>query len=584
MTTSGDAGTPPDCPNCGFGAPTGAFCVRCGHPLADAAAGGARRGFAAAPHERRLLPALASTLFPQLPRGSLATFRWALALGTALLVGLALGGLSPVALVAAATLVPTLMLVYLYDVDIYEDEPLRVVAVTMAWGVVAGIGVGVVGRLLDPAGSALLDQSTASSVLLRGVALPCLATALAIAGPLVLLPYRKFNDVLDGATFGVAAATCLVGGQVLTESSSVFGSGLRPVGLVWPWVVRVLELGLALPVLAGAAAGAAVGAIWLPHRAPVRDRGALGILGRPAVATAAAAALVCGGSLAQLAVGRATSLALLVALDALALLWLRQVVHLGLVQEAAEVPVGPALVCANCGRQTPRHSFCAHCGVSLLALPKPRPASGSREESGMTTAPDRAPIAHAGRAGASGARLLARRLLLIFGGAIAAIALATTLLVLAAAPGDLEPPCPSGPVGCEPSTRPPLVTRTPWRSTLYGFSLAYDDLRWRLVEESDTALVLRWRSDDSSPWSSQATLRVEGSAPAEPALMVERRLDALRSDIPDLALNDDPRREILNPQIAGRPGAGANACGTVATPQGGNASVDVVVLAAQQPG
>jgi hypothetical protein len=222
-------------------------------------------------------------------------------------------------------------------------------------------------------GSALVDEATASRILLRGLALPALATGLAIVGPLLLLPYRKFNDVLDGATFGVASASCLVGAQVLTQSSSSFAAGLRPVGEVWPWVVRVLELGLALPVLAGAAVGAAVGAIWLRHRAPVRDRDALGLLGRPTVAVAAATALVCAGSLVQLAVGRASALALLAALDALALVWLRQVIHLGLIQEAGEVPVGPALACANCGRETPRHSFCAHCGVSLLALPKPGP-------------------------------------------------------------------------------------------------------------------------------------------------------------------------------------------------------------------
>jgi hypothetical protein len=202
----------------------------------------------------------------------------------------------------------------------------------------------------------------------------------------------------------------------------------------------------------------------------------------------------------------------------------------------------------------------------------------------MTTAPIRAPIGHAARAGGSAPRLLARRLLLIFGGAIAVIALVTTLLVLAASPGAPEAPCPDGPVGCELPSRPPVVTRTPWRSSLYGFSLAYDQRRWSLVEESEGALVLSWRSQGSSPWSPQATLRIEGSAPAEPGRMVDRRLEALRSDIPDLARNDDPRREILSPAIAGRSGAAASACGTVATPQGGNASVDVVVLAAQQPG
>jgi hypothetical protein len=199
----------------------------------------------------------------------------------------------------------------------------------------------------------------------------------------------------------------------------------------------------------------------------------------------------------------------------------------------------------------------------------------------MTTAPARAPIAHASRAGATDVRLLARRLLLIFGAAVAAIALVTTLLVTLASPGAPEPPCPDGPVGCELPDRPPLVTRTLWRSSLYGFSLSFDQRRWSVAEQSGDALVLRWRTDESSPWSRQATLRIEGSAPAAPEALLERRLDALRDDIPDLAANEDPRRAILMPAIAGRDGDGASQCGSIATPQGGNASVDVVVLAAR---
>ena len=40
-----------------------------------------------------------------------------------------------------------MMVLYVWDVDVYEDEPLRVMAFTAAWGIVAGVIVG----LVDPA-------------------------------------------------------------------------------------------------------------------------------------------------------------------------------------------------------------------------------------------------------------------------------------------------------------------------------------------------------------------------------------------------------------------------------------------------
>ena len=64
------------------------------------------------------------------------------------------------------------------------------------------------------------------------------------------------------------------------------------------------------------------------------------------------------------------------ALAAVALLWLRRVLHLGLLEEAFEIEIGDEVVCANCGQPTRRHTFCGNCGISLHALPKrPREAA-----------------------------------------------------------------------------------------------------------------------------------------------------------------------------------------------------------------
>jgi hypothetical protein len=363
------------CANCRFDVPAGRYCVRCGDPLEGEQRA---RGFAAAPNERYMIPRLVSTIFPHLPRASLQTFRVALAIGTAVVVALAALRLLPIAVIAAAALVPLLTVLYFYDVDVYEDEPFRVTAVTIVWGIVAGVATGIVTEALSPSGAQLLVELTRATVI-RGLVIPFVAALLMLAGPLLLLRYRKFNDVLDGATFGAASAVAFTGAQVITQSTSFFTIGLRPVARITPWLFRVVELGVLLPLLTAGVIGGAAGALWMRYRAPVRDRGALGPLGRPPVSIALAIATLMGASLVQLRLGTYAAFAVLAVLTAGALLWLRRVIHVGLLQEAAEIPIGPDIVCANCGHATASHTFCQSCGISLRALPKERHRSAVLE-------------------------------------------------------------------------------------------------------------------------------------------------------------------------------------------------------------
>ena len=358
------------CPNCGHQVPEGTWCIRCGHALDGAARGGPGAGFAAAPNERAGSPRIVSTLFPQLPKADMDAFRLALGVGVAGVVALSAARLFPVAVIAAALLVPLLTVVYLYDVDVYEDQPFRVVAFTLAWGAVAGVAMGLLADAVTAAGADVAVEKESQDVLLRGVVFPLAAVALTLAGPLVLLPYRKFNDVLDGVTFGAACAVAFTSAQVITTSASLLEGGLRQDGEVLPWIARTLAMAAAQPVLAMAAVGAAAGAWWLRYRAPVKDRKALGILGNPIVATLLAAGLVVLGALGQPLLPVGWWLVELLVLDVVALLWLRRTIHLGLLQESEEIEVGPEIECPNCGARTAKHSFCSNCGIALAALPK----------------------------------------------------------------------------------------------------------------------------------------------------------------------------------------------------------------------
>lgn len=361
------------CNQCGNAVPRMQFCIRCGDPLGDEYAAQAmreqRRRFAAAPDERLNAVAVVSTLFPQLPRADMRSFRLAFAAGVAIVVGLALLGFFPVALVSAAVLVPLLMVLYLWVVDIYEDEPLSVIGATMLWGAASGAAFAFLTRGL--AGGSAFAAPNLADTLLAGVGLPILEALLMIAGPIVLLRWRSFNDVLDGATFGAASAVSFSGAQLIVQALPTLGAGLRPPGDPLPWVVQLMSLGVLQPIIAAGTIGAACAALWLRYRAPITDRAALGPLGNPPFALLGALLLLTVAGLAKTLLTLIPATLVLAVVALVAILWLRRALHLGLVQESREIDGQGTIRCANCGMVTPEHTFCGQCGISLRALPRP---------------------------------------------------------------------------------------------------------------------------------------------------------------------------------------------------------------------
>ncbi len=323
------------CPNCGHEVPERNFCIRCGAPLTADASASTR--FAAAPREHRLLPSYVSSLFPHLPQADMTHYRVAMAVGTLIVLGLGIAGLFPLALAAGALLVPALAALYLHDVNIYEDEPLLVIGFTLAWGAVAGALLAVLGHALAPSGIDQLATGHQPNGLVVVVLLPLLELVLAVAGPaLVLLPHRRFNDVLDGVTFGAATAAALSATEVIVSGYHLFGHGLAPGGSVLPWIWRLLTLRLALPILAMAATGAACGALWLRLRRREVDRRLLGPLGHPVIAFALRALLLIAAAAGQRWLPVGAWLVTLLVLDAIALVWLRLMIQVGLKEESAE--------------------------------------------------------------------------------------------------------------------------------------------------------------------------------------------------------------------------------------------------------
>ncbi len=543
-----------DCPTCGQPTPEGNFCVRCGAPLDRQLTRSRKRPeFAASPGERRGVPWLISTLFPQLPRHTVRHFRIALAAGTALVIVLGVLRLFPIALICAALLMPLLTVLYFYDVDIYESEPLWAASWTLIWGAVTGVLVGLLAKAVAPTGPSLIDKGSAAHVITGGVLLPALGVLVMLPGPIVLLRYRLFNETLDGAGFGAATAAMFAAAEAVVVGVDVLSGGVRPPGAAAPWVARLVSLAVATPVLAMSAIGAACAAIWLRYRAPVTDRNALGVLGAPPASVLVAAALIIAGAIGETFMAPGLWLAWLVVLDLVALVLLRRAMHVGLLEESAEKDIGPPERCANCGAMTDTHTFCSNCGVALKALPK-------------AGAPPRAGV-------------WARRRLVVYGLALTAIVAIGFLVAALAAPPAPKPKCKRGIACGNPPIAPQAVFAFPgytaWQSSGLGFSLRYNNRDWSIADQGADGVQLQ-----AGDGFSALIVRGAPASQASPAALLSAQASSLSGKLLGFARDTNPDDELLGTNLGLTPGPGGVYTGTIDSPQGPQAPVDVAIVAA----
>jgi ribosomal protein L32 len=565
------------CRTCGQQTPAGNFCVRCGAPLArELEHARNRREFAAAPGESRLAPWLVSTLFPHLPRHSARHFRTAILAGTALVAALGILRLFGVALITAALLMPLATVLYFYDVDIYEAAPVRATALTVLWGAVTGTATGALAKALAPTGAALIDKGSSAHLLSGGILIPALGVVLMLAGPLLLLRDRTLDDALDGAGFGAACAATFTAAEAVVVGAGVLGGGLRPQGAALPWVERLLAIAVATPVLSMAAIGSAGAAIWLRYRAPTGDRRALGTLGNPAVAVSLAAALIVAAAAAETSMAAGVWLATLVVLDAVGLILLRRALHVGLLEESAELELGEPIRCANCGATTAAHTFCGSCGVALRALPKRKGATRAEAAAARGT--------FAGRIGAhhTGPRIALRWLIAWVTALAAAVGIGFAVGAVAA-PAARTPACRPGVPCAEQSTVAGAEFAFPgytlWQSSAYGYSLRYSDDDWSVGNQGSAGIELQ-----AADGFSVLLVQSRPSSRTTPSAAISGELATLKGQL--LGLTADARRsdQLLGTNVGLIPGPGSVYTATIASPQGPQDPVSIAIVAASSGG
>jgi RsiW-degrading membrane proteinase PrsW (M82 family) len=349
----------------------------CGAHLESSIPRAAQRphAFAANPDEHVLHLSPVSTLFPHLPHRRSAPFRLALLVVAAVLIILGYERLTGPSIAVAALAVPLLYLLYLYEVEVYEDEPEIVIGATVVVGIILGfLWAHFTSNTVTQ--TVLLNAAPQGAptgrIILTGVIFPLAAQALMLAGPLIVYATREYDEALDGFTFGAACALGFVLASTLVQLWPELSNGLTSVAPATQNALRVIQRGLLTPFIDASTTGLIAGALWLWRR-PQRILAAYGWTTTLWLQILIAAAVQIGLGLVSIYVTSQTWSTLIFFLVAVVLLlWVRVAMHHFLLAEAADAGTepGPLMPCSHCHYVVPRMAFCPHCGVATRSTPK----------------------------------------------------------------------------------------------------------------------------------------------------------------------------------------------------------------------
>jgi hypothetical protein len=379
------------CDHCSHDVPDGVFCTRCGaHQGTTAEFGDPKKRehrYAAHPGEHVAQPSMFTTLFPHLGHHKIHEFRWAFIAGLAGILVLYLAGLITAAILVSAFLIPVLYLIYLYEAQVYRDEPATVLGFTLGGGIVVGVLLTLLARVIynpfqytpNPLGNAGVSIG---GLLIVGLLLPVVQEALKPL-PAIFLPNRAdFPETVDGLVFGVAAGL----GFSLAEALIGFSSTVTSLPAhVAPgnWIYDLTTLAVFEPLLQGSTTGMIVATVWRYRRGRLAER-EIG-----AVAMAVIAHIAFSGGTEVMKESSVNALFILIwqaAIVGAVLIYIRYLLHHALLEEAAHMGYAET-VCPSCHMHIVASGFCPNCGMALTAAPN---AVKRARRPRVEAAPDRA--------------------------------------------------------------------------------------------------------------------------------------------------------------------------------------------------
>ncbi len=350
-----------------------------------------RRSFAAKPDEPVASFALISSIMPRGAGQRPQTYR--VALSIALLVALvaAIFGAMPIAVLVAAFAVPIVYIVYIYDVNLWEDEPLPVTGLAFVLTGALATGFTILWTFLRgavPVATETLDgelQATPNvgTFLLVAVAVPVIGELIRQVGPLVLASRPQFDDLMDGLTFGVISGVSYSAFDTIVRHWDLLTGGLqeRNPGL---WVSLIFLEGLVKPLIIGTATGIACAEFSGLGRGydGFTLRYARGLVSAILANIAYQAGVYLFAYIGDPGTAIVLSIVWGLVILAILILRVRNVLHTGLMEAAleraarSESSSGSDIeFCAQCEMPLPGHAaFCSNCGTAARVQPKPERA------------------------------------------------------------------------------------------------------------------------------------------------------------------------------------------------------------------
>lgn len=357
------------CDHCARDVPQGQYCTMCGaqqgRVLEAAAAKSRTHSYAAHPGEHVAHPGIITTLFPHLGHQKAHEFRLALIAGVAVLFLLYVTGFVSAALFGAAFLVPVLYLIYLYEAQVYRDEPASVLGYTLGAGIVLGVVVTLLTNFVTgPLPVVTLGHGGASinlgGLLLIGILVPIVQEAVKPIPALMLRDRPNFRATADGLVFGVAAGLGFSLAQsVINLSGAIANLDVRsdPAN----WIYPLISTAILLPLLQGSATGLITAALWRSgNKLPTGLA-----LGAVVAAVLGHIAFVLGTQLIiATGVGQVAWIGWQVLLTGGMLVYVRFLLHQALLDEGTEMGL-VSVTCPNCGNHLMAAAFCPVCGKAL---------------------------------------------------------------------------------------------------------------------------------------------------------------------------------------------------------------------------
>ena len=371
------------CDHCGKQVPDAVFCTNCGahQGLATHGIEAQERTahFAAHPGEHVAQPSVFTTLFPHLGHRKIHEFRWAFIIGVAAIVVLVATGLIVAALLASIFLVPTLYILYLYEAQVYRDEPALVLGATLAGGIVLGLIVTIIAdRIIG-----VTIGSSSGPIFGYTVILPIIQLIVMPLPALLLRTRPQFNETIDGLVFGITAGL----GFGLAEGIVNYSNVIANVGVHTnsaSWIYPMVSLAVLVPLIHGSASGAITASLWRPSREGTARL--VSLFGIPVALVAMLAFFAGGQVLVSHEAAPLIVLAYQTAIVLILIVYIRHLVHHSLLEEGRDLGYR-AIVCAHCHHHVMAAGFCPSCGSALNASP--------RRDTGAQPSPVAAPTSEA---------------------------------------------------------------------------------------------------------------------------------------------------------------------------------------------